>query len=464
MVSKIISFFTVNIVWKVTALVLASILWVIAVNLQDPLENRRFHSVRIGFENMETLNRLGLVLLNQEDIERSPITVGIFANRRLLNQIDSVDMRAYVDLGSAIFGQLDLVGEVISAPVSLSLPDAVAANIISYAPMPPNVRLMIDRLDTREFPVSIVKMGDPLLGYISMEPTATPMFVEITGPSSILDTIMHVRTQVELNDMYEDYTTNAVLAVYNENNINITDRVTIEPASVEVFVPINMRAQVPVRMPTLAGSLPAGHVVTNIQIEPAHIDIVGRAEDLAVFAGIILEPIDVRELSIGATTIYRDARDSVLATPLSVQNARPHEIAITVTLELEATREFIIPIEDIEIIGLPAEDHSAILPENLELRLTGVERLIHDMSEYSIMASIDLTELEAGVHNVPVSLILPDGVRRADAEVSLRVVILADNNDDDTELDEDSQTPGTGDNNGGNASLLSGLLQQGIRP
>jgi len=435
MINKIIALITTNFIWKITALILACILWVIAVNIEDPLENRTYHPVQVGFTNMDTLERLGLVLLNQEEIENRTVSVRLFANRRLLSQLESSDMRAYVDLSSAIFGQVDWVGESIVAPFSLRLPSTAAANIITDAVIPQTVRLEIDRLDTRDFPVSVVKMGDPMAEYISMEPRIEPLSVQITGASTVLDSIVHVRTQVELTDAAEDYTTTVTVSVYDINNVDITDRVTLEPTEIEVFVPINRRGQVPIMMPRFVGELPTNHVITNVQIEPAHIDVVGRQEDIEAFRGIDLEPIDISGFT--STTIFvQDAREPLLATPLSIQNSRPHEVSITVVIEREEVREFIVPIENIEILGELAEDYVIELPEYFELSLIGVMRIMEEIDIDEVSLAISIGALEAGTHDVPVLLILPPGVRRADDEVNLRVVVSVFNDDDAPEVED----------------------------
>jgi len=424
MINKIIALITTNFIWKITALIFACILWVIAVNIEDPLETRMFTAVQVGFENMDTLERLGLVLLNQEEIESRTVSVRLFANRRLLSQLESSDMRAYVNLSSAIFGQVDWVGESIFAPFSLQLPPAAAANIINDTISPETVRLVIDRLDSREFPISVVKMGDPLAGYISMEPRIEPLTVQITGASTVLDSIIHVRTQVELTDASEDYTTTVKIVVYDENNVDITDKVTLDPVEITVFVPINRRGQVPVMMPSFVGDLPTNHVITNVQIEPAHIDVVGRQEDIMAFDGITLEPIDISGFTSTAI-FWQDAREPLLATPLSIQNSRPHEVSITVVIEREEVREFIVPMENIEILGEISESYEIVFPEYLELGLIGVIRIMDEVDIDAISLAIRIGSLEEGIHDVPVILILPSGVRRADDEVNLRVTVSA---------------------------------------
>ncbi|MCL2564307.1 MAG: CdaR family protein [Defluviitaleaceae bacterium] len=422
-----------NIIWKITALVLAIILWIIAVNIEDPIETRQFLSVRVGFENMETLNRLGLVLLNQEEIERSLVTARLQANRRLLTQMESSDLRAYVDLGSAIFAYADLVGERITAPMNLRLPDFAAANIINHNTVPASVTLLLDRIDTREFSVSVVKVGELPTGYVSMTPTAAPQVVNITGPRTILDSIVNVRAQVDLTDISLDHYAMGVIEVYNENNIDITERVSVDPVEVEIFVPVNLRAQIPVITPALTGALPAGYVVTNIGIEPPYIDIVGRREDLADFRGITLDPIDISGMT-GTIVVQQDARDSLRATPLSVQNARPHEIDITITIEREEILELVIPIENIDITGESEYVLRAEFPENLVLRVVGVRRLINGLNLDLINTSVDITDLREGLNNLIVEIALPNGIRQADLEVYLSINVPFENNnieDDD---------------------------------
>jgi YbbR domain-containing protein len=185
-------------------------------------------------------------------------------------------------------------------------------------------------------------------------------------------------------------------------------------------------------MPNFSGSLPTGHVITNVQIEPAHIDVVGTEEDIAVFDGITLAPIDISGLT-NTVTIRQDARDFLLSTDLSIQNSRPHEIHITITVEQEELREFNIPIENIAVTGYPLEGFLVELPDEILIRLMGVSRIIDVVGIGDFSLSVDLTDLEAGVHSVPVSLVLPEGVRRVDAQISLTVTVLDENADDGLE-------------------------------
>lgn len=438
--NKLISFFMTNIIWKIIALILAVILWIIAVNIEDPIETRQFLSVRVGFENMDILNRLGLVLLNQEDIERNLVTVRLQANRRLLTQIDSTDLTAYVDLSSTIFVYADLVGERISAPMNLKLPDLAAAGVINHNIVPANLTLLLDRVDTREFPVSVVKTGELTAGYISMTPIAEPHIVNITGPRTVLDSIMNVRANIDLTDADSDYYANVALTVFNENNIDITYRFSVEPAEALIFVPVNRHAQVPVIRPVLTGTLPSGHVITNISIEPEYIDIVGRREDIAGFGGIYLDPIDISGMT-ATTVVQQDVRDSLRATPLSVQNSRPHEVDITITIEREEVLEIAVPAQNVEIIGELALGLAIEFPDSLILRVVGVRRLIDGLDADLIRASVNITDLEIGVNNLPVNIVLPGGIRRADAEVYLAVTVYAygeAEGQDDTETTGDS--------------------------
>ena len=425
MLNKIIAALSQNFIWKVTALVLSSILWVIAINIEDPMETRQFFPVRVGFDNMETLSRLGLVVLNQDEIERSFVTASLLANRRLLNQLESSDLRAYVDMGAEIFEHLGRAGDSITARVQLELPDFAEANVMFRNTQPHTLNLRLDTLETREYPITVVINSSPEAGFVSMNPVVTPPTVSISGPSTVLDTIMNVRAGVNLDRVNVDHYVVSTLEVYNENNINISDRVTIDPESVEIFVPISRIAQMQVVMPTFSGALEAGLAITNIDARPAYIDIVGRAEDLADFGGVIFDPINISGLSEGVNTIIIDVRDYLRGTPLSVTAGGSHEVSVSITVEREEMLEIVIDSNSIVVLGEPPLGFTALLPESFIIRVIGVGRFVEAMDVLDISAAIDISGLEEGVHAVPLNLSLPNRIRAADSAVYLNVNIIA---------------------------------------
>jgi len=435
--NKIISFFTTNIVWKVTALVMAVILWILAVNIEDPLETEYFRTIPIQIENMDVLDRYGLVLLNQDEIEKTNVTVRVQANRNLLTTLSKNNIKAYIDMSPISFTFMDMVGESLSAPVYVTLPDA-ASSARDKSPTPNSVKIVLDRLETREFPVTVVKTSEAADGYVSMEPVVSPETVRLKGARSILDVVQSVRVEVGLDAAKADYTVYAAPIVLGEDNEDLTSKVTIDTNEVEVFIPINRHSQIPLVTPVINGFTAEGYTITNVEMDVEYIDVVGRDEELAALTSIRLDPIDVSGLSETKVST-RDVRDFLRTTNLSVRNGKPHEVNITVTIEREEIREFIIPISNVEIIG----DHpGAQFAESVTVRVRGVERIISGLANNAIGASINISELAPGEHDVPVALSLPEGVSRIGEEPVIHVTIPEEGEGEPTETPPaESATP-----------------------
>ncbi|MDL2248559.1 hypothetical protein LJB89_02565 [Tyzzerella sp. OttesenSCG-928-J15] len=440
--NKIVSFFTENVLWKIIALVMAVILWILAINIEDPIAVKIYYSVPVKIENLNVLEDFGIVLLNQEEVERSTVTVRVQANRKLLEgQLSSSNIAAYVDMSPISFSYLDRLGEALSAPVGVSLPD-FATSAHSATATPADIKIVLDKLETREFPVTVVKTSDAADGYVSMDPVATPAAVKVKGAKTILDSIQNVRVEVDLDSASADYTVYSSLAVYSEDGEDITHKVSVDTNEVEVFVPINRHAQIPVITPSINGFTADGYTITKVEKDVDYIDVVGKEEELASINSIKLDPIDVTGAN-ETMIVTRDVRDFLRTTNLSVRNGKPHEVNITITIEKEEIKEFIIPVSNIEING---EHLSAEYGESVTVRVRGVERIVSELSSDSIKGSVNISELAAGEHNVPVSFALPDGIRIVGDEPVLKVIIT-DVEEEPTDKPIEGEEPEAGETN-----------------
>ena len=437
--NKVISFFTDNFIWKLAALVMAIILWILAVNIEDPQDNRSYHRIPIELKNTEVLDEYDLVLLNREEIEAATVTVTVWANTKLLqNQLTSSNIKAYIDMSPIRFSYMNRIDEAISAPVEVVLPE-YANTVRSYIPNPTNIRIVLDKKEKREFPVTVVKTSEPVEGYVSMEPVASPASVELTGASSILDTVQSVRVDVDLDEVVADYTIYSALKVYNTDDVDITDKFTIDTKNISVFVPINRHAQIPVITPLITGFPAEGFTITSIESSVSYIDVVGKEDELSAVTSIRLDPIDVTNIS-ETIVISRDVRDFLRTTNLSVRNGKPHEVDITITIEKELIKEFTIPISMIEIIG---EQPDAELGGSVTVRLKGLEPDMVEVTADSIKGSIDISELSEGENNVPVIFTLPPNVSRIGDEpvVSVYIPITVDEEGEDSSPEENAEDP-----------------------
>jgi YbbR domain-containing protein len=267
-----------------------------------------------------------------------------------------------------------------------------------------------------------------------MEPTATPSTLSVRGPSSTLDTIQSVRLDVALVGVYTDYFATGTPVIYDINGNDITESLEIiGDDSVGVSIPINKHAMIPVALPVITGYTLEGYTITDVISDIESVDVVGKDGEISAVTEIVLEPIDVTGAS-HTLTFTKDVRDFLNGTQLSIRNGTPFEVNITVVIEPEVTRDFSVPLTNIDVMGNRPE---AEIADDLVISLTGAEDIINSLQDGSVRGSIDLSGLEPGQHDVLVTFSLPTGVTLTGEPPTIRVTIPEETEEEEGDTGND---------------------------
>ena len=109
--------FTKDIGWKLLSLAIAIGLWFTVINTENPLETRSY-SATIQIQNQESLFERGYVVVNDDEISSTRITVRLRGQRLALDTLSqsSTKVQAIVDLDNVIYSYN---GEPVSVPVNI---------------------------------------------------------------------------------------------------------------------------------------------------------------------------------------------------------------------------------------------------------------------------------------------------------------------------------------------------------
>ena len=138
-----------NIELKLGAIIFSIILWMVAVNIDDPVVSTVFRNIPINFQNEEIITNQGKIFQIIGDEES--ISVTVFARRSLVERISSNLVMATADIA-----QMDLDRLI---PINVEVL-GFEGRIQSAQAQPLNVQVQIEDVGRTTFPVTVSPVGD----------------------------------------------------------------------------------------------------------------------------------------------------------------------------------------------------------------------------------------------------------------------------------------------------------------
>ncbi|WP_042220728.1 CdaR family protein [Oceanobacillus manasiensis] len=269
---------------------------------------------------------------------------------------------------------------------------------------PKHIDVVIEEKGTKEFDVTVDFLNENGLaeGYELGDYMVDPSTVTITSAKSVIDRIGIVKVYVDLSGLDRDVDTREVPVNVYDNQGNALS-VNVQPENVVVSAEIdNPSKTVPLSVET-NGELPEGYSLTSISANVEEIEVYGRSNVLENIETVNTEEIDLSQITESGTI----EADITLPDGASA----PGNGTIEVSVELEQTRT--IESLPIETEGIGDELESTFLdPENGEMNVTisGSQEDVDGITADDFRFFIDLSGLEPGEHEVPISVEGPEGV------------------------------------------------------
>src|SRR5699024_4667227 len=274
------------------------------------------------------------------------------------------------------------------------LPDNVSAYI-----EPKKINIEIEERATREFNVDmdIVKQDQLPVGYELGEPEMTPETVTVIGSEASLDQIAMVKVFIDVTDLKESITNRELpIAVYDAQGNDLNVRV--EPETVNVSVPVERPSKKVSLNVATTGELPDDLEIEDMDAE-SEIEICGRKERRNEIEEKSTKEVHLATIEeSGAVEVELDFPEGITAD----------EDKVEVELEMEATKTFKkLPIE---IKGQDESDVTFVKPKEAEvdISVTGSDDIVQDVKKQDVKASVELSGLSEGEHDVDIKLEGPD--------------------------------------------------------
>ena len=429
---------TDNIPLKIMSVAVAVVLWLIVVNIDNPI-GTNYYTINdvelINKEYVESSDTIGKMCMPEQN--QDSIKIAITASKKIRDKIKVTDISAVADLQQAV--SLDTNPVMVPITVTCSVP-GVSSNDIKVTPQ--NLSVNLDEKETQEFVVNVSR-GDTKPGkdYEVGSLTANPEKVRITGPKTLVNKIDKVNATIELDGNTQDFTQDVNLTIIDKNQEALSDSemnsLRIENNAKVVVTARLWKIRQGVGISASYVGTPAdGYEVGFVKTVPDTISVAGSTEGLESLAennNVITIPADSIDISGESKDVEKKiSLNNLLPDNVKLTSDSSEDVWVTVNILPVGSKEFDIPTKNIEVKNKPDDLQVTFETAQIELRIKSDTKNMDDLdAKKDIKLSIDLDGKKEGNYEVPVKVVLPDGYETVE-DVTTEVVISSGTAVDDS--------------------------------
>lgn len=404
-----------NLALKILAFLIAAFLWLIVVNIDDPVDDKTFSNIPVQVVHEEVItdnNNTYQIVDNTQEV-----SVTVTAQRSVLDKIKSEDIQANADMK-----ELTMRTQV---PIEVTI-KGYSGKYEKANANPRNLQIQIDEEAKNNFPITPTTTGTVREGYVVGELKALPEKVTLRGPKRIINSISKVTAEADVSGLSEDETLEAKLVLYDSNN-NVIDQTLLAnnlgKEGVSVEVNLLQVKKVPVKIDTSEISAAEGYKLGTITVEPQEVSVTGEKSVLSGVSEISIPASALQMENLTQRTETTVDISSYLPNSVSLAEQNANKVVVSIPVQQPGAKSFEVSTSSIVVNNLSSSlsvNYDSTV--DLEIQIKGPSDVLNVFSPAK-KVSIDLKEYtEPGTYVVPVSVELPEGCSLVN-DVSVEIVL-----------------------------------------
>lgn len=397
---------TANLGLKVLAFFSAVFMWLVVVNIDDPVTEKTYTGIPVSVINEEvvtTTNRTYHIVDNTQEV-----MVTVSANRSVLNKIRSEDIIAVADMKELSLGT--------QIPIEVSIPRYKYEKVYTS---PVNLQVKIEDEAKNNFPITPSTIGTVREGYVLGDLKPNPEKVTLRGPKSVIDSISRVVAEANVSGLSENADIEGRLILYDVNN-NVIDQTLLAnnlgKDGVSVRVTLHQIRSVPVKPDSSMITAATGCKVSNVMVEPKEVRVTGEEEDLDKLDEIEIPAEDLAISDLTERTERMVDISSYLPEGVTLVDENAGSVVVTILIEQPGVKNYEVSTSSITVNNLAEDLELSYGSVDLEIQIRGPEEILKVFT-VAKRVSIDLKIYQSpGTYLVPVTVELPDGCTLVDSD------------------------------------------------
>ena len=396
---------------KILSICLAAFLWVVIINVDDPVKTRTFVNIPVQVLNENTLTSKTKTF---DIISGDMVDFMVSGKRSQLEKLRKTDFVATADL-SQLTAPFDTVK--INVDCTKSQDIQIIMGKIS------TMKISLEDIVKQRFSIKVDPVGDCAPGYAVGKAEVSPVMLDVSGAESLIEKITDVKVIVDINGADANVMKTVIPKAYNRNGVEIaSDKLTFSNKQVTAKVTIQNTKKIPVSIIT-KGEVAPGYKFLGTVHEPQEIEVKGDNDKLNSIdhLPILIDLTGLKEDKEYTISIY----EQLLNYGVSVVDPELQNLVVKVTIKKLEVKEFKINQNDILITGLNEGLRTEFTEENkvYSVTLAGLKDELERLDVQSLAPQIDLSGLGAGKYKLSLKLHYESDIeQKADVKVGIKVM------------------------------------------
>lgn len=428
--NKILKTLTKNLGFKILAVVFAFILWLVVYNTDDPTVTVSY-TTNVTVENASAVTEMNKCyeVLNGTNT----VTFAVTAKRSVLNKLEDTDFTAVADMNRMIVNE---EGDEANVPIEITSKRSNSS--LKYNGKNKYLEVSLEDLMKRRFIITADTSGKVADGYALGEVTVTnPNVLNVSGPASIVNKIDSVVATIDVEGMSMNLSDNVIPALYDADGQEIdTTKLKLSNTTVTISAKILSVKEIPLVFSTTG--VPYGdYRVVEISSKPETVKVKGSSTILNPLSSLTI-PEDVLNVSRAREDITTTIDISeYLPDGVELVNASDATVTVTVRIEAYESKKFNLNTSQITVDGLDTNYDLSFEQSAVAVTVSGLKNNLNTLTVSQLSASIDVTDLGVGTHQVNLELSL-DEDNYAYQTITVTVEIKEKAKDDSENTDDNS--------------------------
>ena len=399
MLTKLKMSLTNNIGLKFLAVLIALVLWLAIVNVNDPEKTITVSNIPISVTNESAITSRDMVY-NVKSEQYLNITVS--GKRSIVSNLSAEDFRATASLKE--------LSKVNSIPVDVTTKNASLGRKITIVKQSAQTILVdVENVEEKDFTDLVVEYtGKVADGYVAGLSSMSTDEVTVKDPTSIIDKIKKVAVRCSLDGTNTNISKKCPVILYDKNDKEIkSDEIELSDKKIRVNVNVLRAKQVPISTINKdeLGKPADGYVVDDVILSSDSITVYGSEESLDSIESLdIQDDIDVSDAK-GDVTQNIDVTGKL---PKGLSVSGESTITVKVLIKKLITRTFEYDASEVSLNDLSSDLDVQLVTKKVKVTLQGEEEVISQLTKDDMAISADLGKVKEGTTTVHVDVAVPD--------------------------------------------------------